>query len=44
MDEVSRIVTPKKKDQSGDTKLPSEICKFSQIPLRKIAEIKWNGP
>jgi hypothetical protein len=29
MDKVSKILTPKKKDQSADTK-----------PLRKIAEIK----
>jgi hypothetical protein len=29
MDEVSKILTPKKKDQSADTKPPSEIWKFS---------------
>jgi hypothetical protein len=33
MDEVSKILTPKKKKTS-------EICKFSPLPLRKIAEIK----
>ena len=31
MDEVSKILTPTK---------PSKMCKFSPIPLRKIAEIK----
>jgi hypothetical protein len=32
MDEVSKILTPKKKDQSADKKHASEICKFPLYP------------
>jgi hypothetical protein len=37
MDEVSKILTPKKKDQSANTKPPTEIFPLS---LRKIADMK----
>ena len=33
-DEVSKILTPKKKDQSADTKHTSEICKFPLTPQK----------
>ena len=40
MDEVSKILTPKKKNQSADTKSPSEICKFSPYPSEKLQRSK----
>jgi hypothetical protein len=40
MDELSKIWTPKKKDQSADAHTPSEIGKFFALPLRKNAKIK----
>jgi hypothetical protein len=38
VNEVSKILTPKKKNQSADTTPPSEICKFSLPAKSKDAD------
>jgi hypothetical protein len=43
MDEVSKILTHKKKEQSADTKPPSEICKFSPYPQKNRRGQMLNG-
>jgi hypothetical protein len=40
MNEVSKILTYKKKDQSADTKTSSEICKFSPYASEKSQRSK----
>jgi hypothetical protein len=40
MDEVNKIRTPKKKDQSADTNTPSEIKKFLPYPSEKTQRSK----
>jgi hypothetical protein len=40
MDELSKIWTPKKKDQSAETHTPSEIGKFLPYPSEKTLRSK----
>ena len=40
MDEVNKIWTPKKKDQSADTNTPPEIKKFLPYPSEKTQRSK----